>query len=141
MNNKDKTGVYYDSTKNKKYLLVYDNGKLVNQSELLEEDNDEDIDKPAEDEEELLPILKKDSSKRKEKEKEGEREILSEEVYNSNMYSSEKEIAYVSQMENNSLKLIHSNMHDSKQSSSAAMIAENYIDPVLLEKKSRPTPT
>lgn len=141
MNNKDKTGVYYDSTKNKKYLLVYDNGKLVNQSELLEEDNDEDIDKPAEDEEELLPILKKDSSKRKEKEKEGEREILSEEVYNSNMYSSEKEIAYVSQMENNSLKLIHSNRHDSKQSSSAAMIAENYIDPVLLEKKSRSTPT
>jgi hypothetical protein len=31
MNNKDKTGEYFDATKNLKYLLVYDNGKVLSQ--------------------------------------------------------------------------------------------------------------
>lgn len=34
MNNKNKTGVYFDSIKGKKYLLVYDNGKLMSQSQM-----------------------------------------------------------------------------------------------------------
>ena len=29
MNNKDKTGFYYDIVKNKKYMMTYDNGKLI----------------------------------------------------------------------------------------------------------------
>jgi hypothetical protein len=40
VNNKDKTGIYFDSIKHKKYLLAYDNGKLVSQSELMNEDDD-----------------------------------------------------------------------------------------------------
>ncbi len=29
MNNKDKTGFYYDITKDKKFMMTYDNGKLI----------------------------------------------------------------------------------------------------------------
>lgn len=29
MNNKDKTGFYYDIVKNKKFMMAYDNGKLL----------------------------------------------------------------------------------------------------------------
>jgi hypothetical protein len=32
MNNKDKTGIYYDDINKKKYSLVYDNGKLISQA-------------------------------------------------------------------------------------------------------------
>ena len=82
-NNKDKTGVYYDAVKNKKLLLVYDNGRLVNQSEMVDEDEDRD---PA-----PIEVGKKQREVK---------EIASEEVYNSGLYSSEKALPYVSQFEN-----------------------------------------
>lgn len=84
-NNKDKTGIYYDAVKNKKLLLVYDNGRLVNQSEMVDENEDEDRD-PAQ-----IEVGKKQREVK---------EIASEEVYNSGMYSSEKALPYVSQFEN-----------------------------------------
>ena len=31
MNNKDKTGIYYDATKKIEYLLTYENGKIIKQ--------------------------------------------------------------------------------------------------------------
>ena len=34
MNNKDEKGVYYDAANKKKYELMYDNGKLINQAEI-----------------------------------------------------------------------------------------------------------
>jgi hypothetical protein len=34
LNNKDKCGVYFDAVNNKKYQLVYDNGKLISQAEM-----------------------------------------------------------------------------------------------------------
>lgn len=35
MNNKDKTGFYYDGVNNKKFMLVFDNGKLVSEREII----------------------------------------------------------------------------------------------------------
>ncbi len=31
MNNKDKTGFYFDAPNAKKYMLVYENGKLISE--------------------------------------------------------------------------------------------------------------
>jgi hypothetical protein len=84
-NNKDKTGVYYDAVKNKKLLLVYDNGRLANQTEMVDENHEDERDPAA-----LKPIKKQREVK----------EIVSEEVYNSGLYSSEKSLPYVSQFEN-----------------------------------------
>jgi len=83
-NNKDKTGVYYDAVKNKKLLLVYDNGRLVNQSEMVDDNDDDEKDHPP------IEAIKKQREVK---------EIVSEEVYNSGLYSSEKSLPYVSQFE------------------------------------------
>lgn len=36
-NNKHGTAEYYDADKNKKYLLVYENGRLLSQREIIDE--------------------------------------------------------------------------------------------------------
>jgi hypothetical protein len=64
---------------------VYDNGRLANQSEMVDENDDEERD-PA-----PLEVIKKQREVK---------EIASEEVYNSGLYSSEKSLPYVSQFEN-----------------------------------------
>jgi hypothetical protein len=63
------------------------------------------------------------------------REILSEEVYNSGMYSSENSLAYVSQLDNK-YGTINTTPKTSKRGSSKALQAENYIDAALLNRKS-----
>jgi hypothetical protein len=123
MNNKDKTGVYYDATKNKKLMLVYDNGKLINQSEIIDEHEEDLIRDP-------LGISKKP---------EDIKEIASEEVYNSGMYSSENSLAYVSQFDNK-YRMPTTPKEESNRNSNPSnqgLIAENYIDNSLLAMKSK----
>lgn len=103
-------------------MLVYDNGKLINQSEIVEENDEEACikDPPP------LGVMKK---------AEDIKEIVSEEVYNSGMYSSENSLAYVSQLENK-YRMPTTPKEESKGYSSKGLIAENYIDNSLLAIKS-----
>jgi hypothetical protein len=104
-------------------MLVYDNGKLVNQSEIVDENEEEmGVKDPR-----PLGVMKKP---------EDIKEIASEEVYNSGMYSSENSLAYVSQLENK-YRMPITPKEESKFSSPKGLIAENYIDNSLLAKKSK----
>lgn len=62
------------------------------------------------------------------------KEIVSEEVYNSGMYSSEKSLAYVSQFEK--LPMPTTPKEESRNTITPGLVAENYIDAALLAKKS-----
>lgn len=102
---------------------MYDNGRLVNQSEMVDENEDEERDPGP------MEVGKKQREVK---------EIVSEEVYNSGLYSSEKSLPYVSQFENKMRGNSNTpkDSRESKKESNRILNAENYIDPVLLNKKS-----
>ena len=100
MNNKDKTGIYYDEINKKKYSLVYDNGKLISQAEIPLQ-QDDSAQKNYEEEQEKITInLKKVPSKTAK----GDRLILSEEVMMEGELKDEKCRDYASHIQNSGTK-------------------------------------